>query len=221
MSKSSIRRFSGMTLLVLLSMALSVPALAQGGRGQGGEGGGRDGGRQRFQDMSEEEREAMMEQMRERMAERQAQMDEQLREDLDASEEEFEILLPLIERVRTLTRERQMATAAATFGGFGQGQARGGRGGRGGEAAGGRGARGGFGGLFETSEEGEALTEAQTELREVIEEKAVAADVKDALDAYREARDAMDEAIDDAREELRGLLTARQEAYMVLNGMLD
>lgn len=55
----------------------------------------------------------------------------------------------------------------------------------------------------------------------MIEEKAVAADVKDALDAYREARDAMDEAIDDAREELRGLLTARQEAYMVLNGMLD
>lgn len=116
MSKSSIRRFSGMTLLVLLSMAMCAPAFAQGGRGQGGEGGGRDGGRQRFQDMSEEEREAMMEQMRERMAERQAQMDEQLREDLDASEEEFEILLPLIERVRTLTRERQMATAAATFG---------------------------------------------------------------------------------------------------------
>ena len=213
MTLFNLRRQGGFALLILLMVLMSAPAYAQGGRGQGGrggaEGGGRDGGRQRFEEMSEEDREAMMEQFRERMAERQAEQDEQLREEIDASEEEFELLQPKIERVRQLTRERQMASAAG-FGGGRGGQA-GGRGGRG----------GGFGGLFETSDEGEALTEAQQELREVLEDKAVAADVKDALDDYREARDAMDEAISEAREDLRGLLTARQEAYFVVNGMLD
>ena len=212
MSMLNIRRQGGLVLLVLLAMLMSAPAFAQPGRGdggRGGDGGGRDGGRQRFEEMSDEDREAMIERFRERMAERQAEQDEQLREEIDASEEEFELLQPKIERVRQLTRERQMASAAG-FGGGRGGQA-GGRGGRG----------GGFGGLFETSDEGEALTEAQQELREVLEDKAVAADVKDALDDCREARDAMDEAISDAREDLRGLLTARQEAYFVVNGMLD
>lgn len=226
MTALNFRRFGSLAILLLVTGLMSMPAYAQGGRGGRGGGGegGRDGGRQRFEDMSEEEREAMMEQFRQRMAERQAEMDEQLRVDIDASEEEFEVLLPKIERVRQLTRERQMASAGAAFGGQGRGGRgggeAGGRGGRGGEA-GGRGGRNPMAQLFETSEEGEALIEAQAELREVLEEKAVAADVKDALEAYREARDAMDGALAEAREDLRGLLTAQQEAYFVVNGMLD
>ncbi|XAM00271.1 hypothetical protein OT109_02560 [Phycisphaeraceae bacterium D3-23] len=218
-------KLGSLALTLLVAGLMSMPAYAQpgGGRDGGGrdgagrDGGGRDGGgRQRFEDMSDEDREAMIEQFRERMAERQAEQDEQMREEIDASEEEFEVLLPKIERVRQLTRERQMATAAAGgFGRGGQGQGRGGRGG------GDRGGRNPMADLFETSEEGEALMETRAELSEVLEEKAVAADVKDALDAYREARDAMDGAIAEAREDLRGLLTAQQEAYFVVNGMLD
>lgn len=202
--------FGRLALMLLLAGLMSVPAYAQGGRGQGGRDGGRDGGRERWEQMSDEQREEMIEQFRERMAERQAEQDERLREEIGATEEEFELLQPKIERVRQLTRERQMASA----GGFG--------GGRGGPA-GGRGGRGGtpFAGLFETSDEGEALTEAQAELREALEDDAVAGDIKEALDTYREARDAMDAAIQEAREDLRGLLTAKQEAYFVVNGMLD
>jgi len=218
MSMFNPRRKGGFALLLLLTILMSSPAFAQGGRGQGGpgaqggrgEGGGRDGGRQRFEDMSEEQREEMMEQFRERMAERQAEQDERMREEIEATEEEFELLQPKIARVRQLTRERQMASAGGGFGGRG-GQA-GGRGGRGGSP---------FAGLFETSDEGEALTEAQAELREALEDDAVAGDIKEALDAYREARDTMDAAIKEAREDLRGLLTAKQEAYFVVNGMLD
>lgn len=216
MPRFSLFPIGRVALILLVAGLMSMPAYAQGGRGggQGGgrDGGGRDGGRQRFEDMSDDEREAMMEQMRERMAQRQAEQDEQLREEIGASEDEFELLQPKIERVRQLTRERQMANSGNAFGGRG--------GGRGGDAAG-RGGRNPMADLFETSEEGEALMETRTELREVLEEKAVAADVKEALDAYREAREAMDEAIAEAREDLRGLLTARQEAYFVVNGMLD
>ncbi|MEM9414500.1 MAG: hypothetical protein AAGA29_03360 [Planctomycetota bacterium] len=209
MALPNLRRLSSLALLLLVAGLMSMPAYAQPGRGGGRDGGGRDGGRQRFEEMSDEEREAMMEQMRERMAQWQQEQDEQMREDIGATEEEFEILLPKIDRVRQLTRERQMASG----GGFG----RGGRGaGRGGERG-----RNPMADLFETSEEGEALTEARTKLQEAVEAEAIAADIKEALEAYRDARDAMDAAIAEAREDLRGLLTAQQEAYFVVNGMLD
>ncbi|MFI4862250.1 MAG: hypothetical protein ACIAXF_16420, partial [Phycisphaerales bacterium JB063] len=191
MTALNFRRFGSLAILLLVTGLMSMPAYAQGGRGGRGGGGegGRDGGRQRFEDMSEEEREAMMEQFRQRMAERQAEMDEQLRVDIDASEEEFEVLLPKIERVRQLTRERQMASAGAAFGGQG-------RGGRGGGEAGGRGGRGGEAGgrgdrfFFEHfAKLGLRLDQRFTffaRLEQLRHRVAPAADVKDALEAYRE-----------------------------------
>jgi len=204
-------------LMAVLALAITIPAIAQDG-GRGGRGGG--GERPRFEDMSEEDREAFREMIQQRMAERQAQMDEQRRETLGMSEEEYDLIQPMVAKIQQLTQERAMASRGG-FGQGGRGGDAGGRGGRGGDA-GGRGGPGGFGFGPEMSDEGTRLSEATTALREFIDdEDSSAKDINDSLSELRQAREAMDTAITEQREDLRALLTARQEAGMVLIGILD
>jgi len=198
-----------MLALGLATLLLSSPTMGQGGRGRGG---GRDrGGPDRFEQMSEEEREAMREQVRARIAEMEAQQAERMREELDLSDDEFDIIIPRIQAVQHLVQERQFLSGSTS--GFGGGGGRGGRGG------------GGFDWRslgIEISEFGEHLQEATEQLREVIEDEDADNDqIKEALGQLRGARDAMNGAITEAREDLRGLLTSRQEAQLVAAGVLD
>lgn len=178
--------------------------------------------RARWREMSDEEREAFMEELRVqrdlRRAERDAQRAEQAREALGMTKEEYDVISPMIERVRTLLRERGIAARSS----------RGSRGDRG------RGDRGGERSLTpgegaaaqrtgpDLSDEGDALRKASEGLRAALGNDDSSSDkIKKAMEEFREARQGMDAAIAEAREELRSVLTARQEAIMIVQGVLD
>lgn len=210
-----------LALLIAFScLLLAGPTLAQDRPGRGG---GDDDQqritREEFENMSEEEREAFRNQMRERMtqqrAERQAEREQQTREALDMSEEEWGLIGPMISTIQQMQREEQLVSGGQTFGGRGGQQ--GGRGGRGGDDND-RGDRGGP----ELSEAATAIQTASTELRELLEDDASsAAEIKEALKSLRDARNALATTISAAQEDLRGLLTARQEAQLVAQGVLN
>jgi Spy/CpxP family protein refolding chaperone len=92
----------------------------------------------------------------------------------------------------------------------------------GGMSFGGGGAGGGGGGpmrglqalLGQPSPEAEALQKA-------VDANASAAEVKDMLAKYRELKQRKQDALLKAQNELRQVLTPRQEAVMVLMGLLD
>lgn len=133
------------------------------------------------------------EQMRVRMMER-------VREQFGVKDDdEWKIISERIEKVSTARREM----------GGGMGMFGGGRGGPGG--GGGGGGRGGFG--------GEPSPEA-TALKAAIDNNASADDIKAKLAAYRESQKAKEAKLTKAQEDLRQVLTAKQEAAAVLAGYL-
>ena len=187
----------------LLLGATNVMAQGQGGRQRGGGQGGGD------------------------PAQFQQQMMERYQEQLAMSADEFKVVQPLIENV--MTKQREAGAGRGGFGGFGRGGGQGGPGGggrpggggaaaQGGGAAGGadpaqgggRG-RGGFGGA--PSPEQEALQKAI--------ESGTPAEIKSRLDAYRDARKKKEAELQEAREKLRKVLTAKQEAQLVMGGLLN
>jgi len=140
------------------------------------------------------------EQARQRMMDR---YKEQLEVKDDA---EWKLISERIEKVTAARRE-------VGFGG-GAGFARGGRGGPGGGGTGGgqaAGGRGAFGG--QPSPEAEALQKA-------IEAKAPADELKSKLAKLREARKVKEANLEKAQEDLRKVLSVRQEAAAVLAGLL-
>jgi hypothetical protein len=139
------------------------------------------------------------EQLRQRMMER-------MREQFDVKDDaEWK----LIEERLTKVMEAQRATRSfASFGGFGGRRGGGDQGGPGG----GRGGRGGpFGG--EPNPDVEALQKA-------IEDKASTDDIKAKLAKVREAKKAADAKLAAAQDELKKVLSVRQEAVAVMAGLL-
>ncbi len=135
---------------------------------------------------------------REQMRERMAQM---MQERLGISEEEWTVLSPKIEAVMELQRD--------TRGGGMRG------------AWGGRGGQRGPGGP-EGDAEQSAVQQAQRSLAETLQNEDATADEIDAnLTALRTARAEAQEKLDSARAELKELVTARQEAMLVMMGMLE
>ena len=130
-------------------------------------------------------------QMRERMMTR-------MKEQMGASDDEWKVLSPKIEKVMTVQRETR-----GGFGGFG----------------GGGGRRGGGGGDQQpTTETGKA----SADLRAALENKDTPADeIAKKLAAYREARDKGRAQLQAAQKELKEVLTQRQEAVLVNMGMLE
>jgi hypothetical protein len=181
-------------LAVLLS-ALLIPTLAfaqdRGGDGGGGGGGGGgpggDGGGRRNFDPA---------QMRERMLGR-------MREQLGASEDEWKVIQPKLEKVMAAQRD-------ARFGGMGGMMMGGGRrGGDGGGAGGG-------------DQQQTAVQKAASDLRTTLQsENASADEISQKLKAYREAREKAQAELAAAQKELKEVLTQKQEAQMVIFGMLD
>jgi hypothetical protein len=132
------------------------------------------------------------EQMRQRMMER-------VREQFGVKDDaEWKIISERIEKVSTARREMGGRNA------FGFGGGRGGAGGAGG-------GRGGFGG--ESSPEATALQSA-------IENNASADDIKAKLAKYRESQKEKEAKLAKAQDELRQVLSVKQEAAAVLTGYL-
>lgn len=178
---------------------LPQSALAQqGGRGGGQGGQGGQGGRGGFGNFDPE-------QMRQRMMER-------YQEQLEASNEEWKVIQPLLEDVMAKQRE----TMGGRFGGFGMmmGRPPGGPGGQDqGQPPqqGRRGMRGGDGGNPEVDA-----------LRQALEDKNTpAAELNAKLKAVRDARKQAEAELKASRDKLRAVLTPRQEAMLVLMGQLD
>lgn len=191
-------RFSLLAAAVASLVAVSPDVLAQqnpGGGGGGGQGGGQGGGRGGrgggFDPAQMQER--MMEMYRERLEVK--------------SDDEWKAIQPLVAKVTEARRE--VGT------GFGRNMFRppgGGPGGPGGPGGGNGGRRpGGFG---EPSPEEEALQKA-------VESTAPAADIKAAMAKVREAKKAKEAKLAAAQENLRKVLTVRQEAQALLAGLLN
>ena len=116
------------------------------------------------------------------------------------SDDEWAAIKPLVQKV--------MEARMASFAGMGRGMMGGpGRGGPGGPG-------GGPPGMF-----GQTMPEADA-LQKAIDAKASKAEVKAALDKYIAARQAKQDALKQTQDNLRKVLTARQEATATLNGLL-
>jgi len=197
-----------MLAVALFVTAITVPVLGQdapappppGGPDQNADQRG-DGGRNRGGGGNRWDPAEMRQRMRERM-----------KEMLGASDEELQVLEPKIEHVMQLQRDA---------GGFGRGmfggmRGRGGPGGPGGDRA-------------DRPDRGpnpdQPQSPVQTKLRElqtVLDNKDASPDeIKAKLVELRDARTKAKEALTKAQTELRELLTQRQEAVMVMMGMLD
>ena len=125
-----------------------------------------------------------------------------MKEALGATDAEWAVLGPKVEKVQTL--QFQSMAGRGMFG-------RGGRGGQGGGPGGGQGA--GF---------SSPVVDASRELQTLLENKdATPEQIKAKLTALRDARAKIKEELTKAQTELREVLTVRQEAVLVERGLLD
>lgn len=139
-------------------------------------------------------------------AQMQQRMMERYREQLEIKgDDEWKAIEPLITKVNEARRD-------VGFGGMGRGMMGrpGGQGGPGGDQA--QGARRGFG--------GDPMPELEA-LQKAVESNASAADIKAALAKYRDARKAKEAKLTEAQDNLRKVLTAKQEAQAVVLGLMN
>jgi hypothetical protein len=124
----------------------------------------------------------------------------QIKEQLGATDDEWKVISPKVDKVMTAQRE--------TFGGgFGRG---------------GFGGRGGGGGGGADQQPTTALGKASADLRTTLEDKNAAPEtISKKLAAMREAREKARKDVADAQKDLKEILTQRQEAVLVINGMLE
>src|SRR6185436_4578273 len=126
-------------------------------------------------------------------------------EQLGASDDEWKVIEPKVDKVMNAQRESR-----GGFGGFG--------GGRGGPGGGGGGGGGGGADQQPTT----AVGKAGADLRTTLEDKNAAPEtIAKKLAALREAREKGRKDVADAQKELKEILTQRQEAVLVINGMLE
>jgi hypothetical protein len=139
-------------------------------------------------------------------AQRQQFMMERYKEVLEVNnDDEWKALEPLVLKV---SEARMQSFAGMGRGMFGRNRG----GGNGGDQGGGGG--GGRGGMFGTpSPEAEALQKA-------LDAKAPKAEIKAALDKFMATRKAKQADLEKAQDDLRKVLTSRQEALATLNGLL-
>lgn len=176
------RMMVGCLVVVLMGSIFAGSALPQERGERGDRRGGRRGGR-RFDP----------EQMRQRMMER-------LREQLGASEKEWTVLGPRVEKVMELSRQTRGGGMRFLF----------------------RGRRGGRRGGEEESRDLNPVQQAALDLSEAVQaEGASAAAIKEKLTALREAREKVKADLEKVRAQLREVVTLKQEAQLVLMGMLE
>lgn len=134
------------------------------------------------------------------------QMEERLKADLGATEDEWKLLKPRLDKVAEARR--------ASFAGFG-----GGRRGPGGPGGG----PGGPGGPPPEGDRPQSeVAKANDDLNKALEDKGASADaIKTKLAALRAAREKARQDTAKAQAELKEVLTARQEAVLVSRGVLE
>ncbi|MHA3774402.1 hypothetical protein ACXR0O_22985 [Verrucomicrobiota bacterium sgz303538] len=136
-------------------------------------------------------------------------MNERLKTSLKVNDEEWSVIQPLIEKVQTKQREAM----GSRFGGFGGGGRRG---------PGGPGGQGGQGGAQPVSDQSRPGASESQALRTTLEnENASADEIKSKLAAVRDQRKKSEAELAQAREDLRKVLTVRQEAALVSMGILE
>jgi hypothetical protein len=183
------------TALLLLGASTLLAQAPPGGGGQGGgrtRGGNTPGGGRGNFDMN-----AFMDRM---MTEAQKR--------LEASDDEWKVIRPLLETVTT--KQREAYTGRGSLMSLGRSSTD-----QGGQQGGGR-TRGGGppGSTTEQPREYEAL-------RTVIDQNGSPDELKQRMANLREYRKKKEVELQDAREKLRQVLTAKQEAQLMLAGILD
>ena len=140
---------------------------------------------------------------------RQRMMDN-LKDALGASDDEMKALQPAIEKVMQLQRDARGGSMGALFR----------RGQNGGGGGGGGFGRGGFG--TDPNAPPSVVQQKLQELESAVDNKDTApSDLKARLAALRQARDQARAELAKAQAELQSLLTQRQEAALVVYGILD
>ncbi len=143
-------------------------------------------------------------------------MNDRLKAALKASDDEWAVIQPLLEKVQTAQR----ATMAGRFGGFG-GFGRRGGGGPGGPGGGGS-APAASPGASPSNRWGRFSSPEADALRTALESDSTSPEeIKAKLQALRDARKKAAADLDDARENLKKVLTLRQEATLVQMGILE
>jgi hypothetical protein len=132
---------------------------------------------------------------------------------LGATDEEWQSLGPKVEEVMTLTRELRPGMGMAGRGGRGPG----------GPSAGGPGGPGPAQGLAQQPPPPQSDVQKQQQaLQKVLDNKESSpAEIKAALATYRDARVKAQAELARAQKDLRRDLTVRQEAQLVIMGLLD
>ncbi len=184
--------------LLALGAALALPAFGQeaapGRRTRPGGEGAREG-RERPA-WAGREGGPNLEEMRQQW---QARRNQQIREQLQATDEEWTVIEPLINRVNAVRQQGAMQAMA--------------------RRARARTAEGGDAAPWGGDEQG---VDEATALRQLLADAGATPEtIAERLTALREARAKQAEELKKAREELRAVLTLRQEAQLVLNGTLD
>jgi hypothetical protein len=157
-------------------------------------------------------------------------MNDRLKTMLKASDDEWAVIQPLLEKVQTALRATQPGRGGfggRRGGGFGGGPGGGGQGGNGGGPGGGATAGGGNGGGpggggpggnrpgRVSSPEADALQAA------LASDSTTPAEIQAKLQALRDARKKAAADLEQARQDLQKVLTLRQEATLVEMGILD
>jgi hypothetical protein len=142
-------------------------------------------------------------------------MMQRMKEQLGATDDEWAVIEPRLEKVQTLARD---ARSGGMGGMFGRGQF--------GGPGGGRGQPGGAApqppqGAQPTAPQS-AVSKAAEDLRTTLgDQNSTVAQVKEKLTAYRAEREKAREELSKAQEDLRSVLSVKQEAQLVLMGSLD
>ena len=147
------------------------------------------------------------------------QMNDRLKAMLKATDDEWTVIQPLLEKVQTA--QRATMTGRGGFGGGGgrRGGGGGGQGGGpGGGGPGGGGPGGGGGGRFGGGQQSPEATALSTALAS---DSTSPDDIKAKLQALRDARKKAQGDLDAARADLEKVLTLRQEATLVQMGVLE
>ena len=148
-----------------------------------------------------------MEQARRRAA-------EQMRRQLGASEDEWKnVLQPRIEKVQQLQRQTRVGLTWGRAGARGRGRER--------PAAEGQPPAGERAGRGPRREQSEVQKQAAALRTLLANEASGEADIKAGLDGLRKAREKAEQELAAARKELRAAVNVRQEAQLVLRGILQ
>ena len=132
----------------------------------------------------------------------QQRMMERLKEQMKAPDDEWNVIQPKLEKVMTAQRE---ARAGGMGGGFG-----------------GRGGPGGGGGRGGNDNEQSETAKASRELRDTLQSDNASADqIQAKLKAFRDARAKAEDNLKSAREDLKSVLNDREEAVLVMAGMIE